>query len=80
MTNSFEFCLNFALNFNLRRYTVAHSEPATIVDVGSGDGYLVHGLVKAFPQAAVCGIECQRDLYQVGTLQHNLKSLVPDTT
>lgn len=35
----------------LREYRViVENEPCSIVDVGSGDGYFVNGLIKAFPQ------------------------------
>ena len=48
----------------LREYgAVREDEPVSIVDVGSGDGQFVLGLLRAFPRACLCGIECQRDLH-----------------
>ena len=48
-------------------------DPCTFVDVGCGDGTFVKGLLKAFPQACMCGIECQKDLYEesLSTAGHN---------
>lgn len=49
----------------LRAYKVIQDDAAcSLVDVGSGDGHFAAGLARAFPNAGVCGIEAQRDLYE----------------
>ena len=49
----------------LRSYGVIKDDAAcSLVDVGSGDGHFALGLARAFPNAGVCGIEAQKDLYE----------------
>lgn len=49
----------------LRSYGAIKDDAAcSLVDVGSGDGHFALGLARAFPNAGVCGIEPQRDLYE----------------
>ena len=50
----------------LRSYGAIKDDAASysLVDVGSGDGHFALGLARAFPNAGVCGIEAQKDLYE----------------
>jgi hypothetical protein len=49
----------------LKQYDVVKDDTAcSLVDVGSGDGRFALGLARAFPNAGVCGIEVQRNLYE----------------
>ena len=50
----------------LREYeVVVDSQPCSIVDVGSGDGHFVNGLIKAFPQVGLTdGTACYNNTHK----------------